>query len=339
MTTIDNYQGEENDIILLSLVRSNKSGSIGFLNKGNRVCVALSRARVGLFIIGNLNQLCQKSSLWKKIKQSLVEMDSTGDSLELKCNVHPEMSCKVQTAKDIAVNSPKGGCTKKCSDPELECGHACPLPCHVIKHEFLNCELRCLKRCNANLHHCRAKCWEKCPPCLAIVKYESPGCGHVKMKKCSDPIDNYCTALCKTPLTCGHKCKSKCHVEDDPNHFNYLCGERCVSNRKCKHIPPHPCDKLCHEECSECLLIVRKKAHCSHSVIIQCSHDMNDHKCQYPCKRHLRCGHKCPLKCSAPCGECRVIILKKFPNCVHSVEVSIFYFFDYLVFRLYYITL
>jgi superfamily I DNA and/or RNA helicase len=46
-STVDRYQGEENDIILLSLVRSNKNNSIGFLKISNRVCVALSRARKG----------------------------------------------------------------------------------------------------------------------------------------------------------------------------------------------------------------------------------------------------------------------------------------------------
>ena len=47
VSTVDNYQGEENDIVLLSLVRSNKNSSIGFLKVSNRVCVALSRARIG----------------------------------------------------------------------------------------------------------------------------------------------------------------------------------------------------------------------------------------------------------------------------------------------------
>lgn len=36
---------EENDIIILSLVRSNEDGNIGFLKTDNRICVAVSRAR------------------------------------------------------------------------------------------------------------------------------------------------------------------------------------------------------------------------------------------------------------------------------------------------------
>lgn len=51
VSSVDGYQGEENKIIILSLVRSNSSGSIGFLKVANRVCVSLSRAQhVGQFL-------------------------------------------------------------------------------------------------------------------------------------------------------------------------------------------------------------------------------------------------------------------------------------------------
>ncbi|KAG0349212.1 hypothetical protein BG004_000867 [Podila humilis] len=45
VSTVDGFQGEENEVILLSLVRSNSNGSIGFLKTSNRVCVGLSRAK------------------------------------------------------------------------------------------------------------------------------------------------------------------------------------------------------------------------------------------------------------------------------------------------------
>jgi len=75
---VDNYQGEESDIILLSLVRSNEEGIIGFLKDENRICVALSRAKYGLYIMGNMDNLYKSSDLWKKIKQTLVDQDSFG---------------------------------------------------------------------------------------------------------------------------------------------------------------------------------------------------------------------------------------------------------------------
>lgn len=67
ITVLDNYQGEESKIILLSLVRSNEDGNIGFLNIPNRVCVALSRAREGFYIMGNMGMLCNKSGVSKRV--------------------------------------------------------------------------------------------------------------------------------------------------------------------------------------------------------------------------------------------------------------------------------
>lgn len=63
VAVLDNYQGEESDIILLSLVRSNDQQKIGFLKTENRVCVALSRARNGFYIMGNMTQLTHESSV------------------------------------------------------------------------------------------------------------------------------------------------------------------------------------------------------------------------------------------------------------------------------------
>ena len=70
ITTIDNYQGEENRIIILSLVRNNDCKSVGFLRTSNRVCVALSRAKHGLFILGNIEMLSASGSLiWRHVQR------------------------------------------------------------------------------------------------------------------------------------------------------------------------------------------------------------------------------------------------------------------------------
>ena len=67
VSTVDAYQGEENDIVLLSLVRSNSQGKLGFTSVDNRVCVALSRARLGFFCACNLPMLSGGSELWEKL--------------------------------------------------------------------------------------------------------------------------------------------------------------------------------------------------------------------------------------------------------------------------------
>jgi len=59
VTTVDKYQGQQNDYILLSLVRTN---TVGHLRDVRRLVVALSRARLGLYIFGRLNifKKCQE---------------------------------------------------------------------------------------------------------------------------------------------------------------------------------------------------------------------------------------------------------------------------------------
>ena len=53
VNTVDGFQGQERDIIVISLVRSNEAGQIGFLRDLRRMNVAITRARMKLFILGN----------------------------------------------------------------------------------------------------------------------------------------------------------------------------------------------------------------------------------------------------------------------------------------------
>ena len=57
ISTVDNYQGDENDIVILSLVRSNKQNNLGFLKASNRICVALSRAKKGILLFGIISKI------------------------------------------------------------------------------------------------------------------------------------------------------------------------------------------------------------------------------------------------------------------------------------------
>lgn len=55
--TVDGFQGQERDVILISLVRANEGGQIGFLNDLRRMNVAITRARMKLMIIGDASTL------------------------------------------------------------------------------------------------------------------------------------------------------------------------------------------------------------------------------------------------------------------------------------------
>lgn len=57
INTVDGFQGQERDVILISLVRANKEGQIGFLNDLRRMNVAITRARMKLIILGDVSTL------------------------------------------------------------------------------------------------------------------------------------------------------------------------------------------------------------------------------------------------------------------------------------------
>lgn len=71
VVTTDSYQGEESKIIILSLVKSSESGDLGFMSDANRICVMLSRAKIGFFIVGNIEMFARKSPIWKKVYEYL----------------------------------------------------------------------------------------------------------------------------------------------------------------------------------------------------------------------------------------------------------------------------
>ena len=71
VNTVDGFQGQERDVIVISLVRSNDEGQIGFLRDLRRMNVAITRARMKLIILGDRNTLCRHPfyrKLWQYVK-------------------------------------------------------------------------------------------------------------------------------------------------------------------------------------------------------------------------------------------------------------------------------
>eukprot|EP00884_Botryococcus_braunii_P010997 jgi/Botrbrau1/1989/Bobra.0052s0031.1 len=165
ISTIDNYQGEEADIVIASLVRSNTDGRIGFLREPERVNVLLSRARDGLIMIGNGTTLTHARNdegrkIWEQLLRMLSENGHIYDGLPVICQRHGRKS-EVPLSKPPLFQKyvPDGGCREACG-ATLPCGHLCPLLCHAFDQDHKN--VRCME-----------------------LKYEYCSKGHLVVRRCS----------------------------------------------------------------------------------------------------------------------------------------------------------
>lgn len=77
VNTVDGFQGQERDVILISLVRSNDEGQIGFLKDLRRMNVAMTRARMKLFILGNKDTMT-KHPFYKKLWEYVKAINNNG---------------------------------------------------------------------------------------------------------------------------------------------------------------------------------------------------------------------------------------------------------------------
>ncbi|KAF9205788.1 hypothetical protein BGZ49_003503 [Haplosporangium sp. Z 27] len=169
VSTVDGFQGEENEIIILSLVRSNDNNSIGFLKTSNRVCVGLSRAKKGMYILGNAKLLMDKSDLWNIIISSLFGADPSqfkiGNRIKLRCVRHPDTISEIGLESDFD-QVQDGGCKRPCGGVFPQCRHPCPFQCHAGDHEEMDCGHPCGRKLNCGIHFCSANCGAICKPCV-----------------------------------------------------------------------------------------------------------------------------------------------------------------------------
>ena len=287
--TIDNYQGEENDIIILSLVRSNDMDKLGFLEFENRVCVALSRARKGLYCFGNFD-LLYKSDIWKKILDDLKNKNQTGDKLPLCCSNHPEFITTI-TRPDDFQKVPEGGCSMQCNAP-LECGHTCSLKCHIkdANHNQYKCKETCLKKCRSCGAPCKLECFMGCQRCEALIEKTIPRCNHTQ--------------------------HIPCYMEPDEFNCRAKCDKTCLRG--------HPCTLTCSEVC-KCMETKAKTLACGHTVTLYCYENYAIPDCTAPCNKTCTTNkqnpHKCTKRCSDICGNCEAMVEVTLPWCGHKQQI------------------
>ncbi|XP_055959515.1 NFX1-type zinc finger-containing protein 1-like [Patella vulgata] len=308
VTPVDNFQGEENDIIILSLVRSNDENKIGFLKIENRICVALSRAKKGLYVIGNFDILQSESSLWKEMTIMLKKSGEIGERLILKCQNHPEdPGIEIGKPGDFQ-KAPAGGCQKLCN-ARLDCGHSCVMSCHPLdlEHEEYQCHKPCPKTCSSN-HPCKRKCYQDCGDCTTRVTKLIPRCGHFEKVSCHmKPEDHKCTQTCMQVLPCGHLCGNQCG-------FRHQCKKMITKTWPCGHKGEVKCEE---KDSAICRLRCDKILACGHQCRGTCSTCLSGRlheSCKEHCTKTLVCAHNCQSYCS----DCPPCVMKCRNKCPHS---------------------
>ncbi|RTE73245.1 hypothetical protein BHE90_012334 [Fusarium euwallaceae] len=171
LSTIDNYQGEECDIVIVSLTRSNASGDIGFLQARERLVVLLSRARNGLIIFGNMDTFMKSrkgGEMWTEYFDALKKNECLFDGVPVFCERHPETSMLLKSPGDFDAMCPDGGCSKPCG-VKLSCGkHICSRRCHRLQdHSQIVCQEQVQRTCDRG-HKTKVPCGDtsgSCKPC------------------------------------------------------------------------------------------------------------------------------------------------------------------------------
>lgn len=337
IATVDNFQGEEAKVVVVSLVRSNDERKCGFLKTSNRINVLLSRAKHGMYIIGNADT-SRPVPMWAEVLSILELSNSIGSSLALCCPRHQETIIKVSLPDDFTRLAPEGGCAMRCSS-RLRCGHSCPNKCHSASlHEVVRCLQRCPRTKEGCEHECPRLCGDLCEPqCQVLLSNIALPCGHISkrlrcyeaqnldkvrcqaqveqvMKYCNHKIqvpchklpldtDYPCSAICRAALNCGHNCThvcKDCKVWTDNRTVEYqhgVCGTPCG---KPYTTCSHNCKVLCHGD-SPCSL-------CTASCEVSCKHSKCSMLCNEPCVPCAEnctwsCPHRgqCLLPCAVPC--------------------------------------
>ncbi|KAL5343605.1 hypothetical protein BJX70DRAFT_407270 [Aspergillus crustosus] len=345
VATVDNFQGEEAKIIVISLVRSNPQNRCGFLSTANRVNVLLSRAQHGMYIFGN-SETSAHVEMWAQVVQMLKDEGNFGQSIGLKCPRHPGKPISVSEPSHFLQLSPEGGCNFRCTK-RLGCGHACESRCHSeMLHNAVLCRQPCTRVRQGCTHPCPELCGSPCPYrflecghltevlqcyqdqdptqvlCGEVVKKTVLSCKHEVFEPCHLKVATTyykCKTLCGVQLPCGHACMRQCyecHKTEVVSHGD--CRQRCGRNYStCVHpCPPcnaacearcnhSRCTRKCFEPCTPCAEQTCMSA-CAHSVCtMPCAAPCNHIPCSRRCEKKLRCGHRCPSVCGEQCPPAR----------------------------------
>jgi hypothetical protein len=358
--TVDRFQGDEADVVIVSLVRSNPQQKCGFLQTSNRINVLLSRARHGMFLLGNASTY-GNVPMWRRVQGLLREEGNLGPALELQCPRHTDTPMLAAEPDDFLRIAPDGGCARPC-DRRLGCGHACTGRCHADQlHQAVRCLEPCPRPKLGCTHACPRPCGDACEEqcsmhlvgvnvllgcghvvkntscwlaqhpdkivCKAHVDKKVPGCGHTVRVECHHDVAApgfRCLATCNAALPCGHDCKKDCHACNVRRTSDGAGDTAAAATATARIVIKATRHGACNIACG------RAYTTCSHACASKCHGTEPCKPCERPCD--VRCSHsRCAKKCCEPCAPCAEASCAS--RCPHSqcsmpyVADTFFFFF------------
>lgn len=333
LSTVDRFQGDEADIVIISLVVDAKSRT-PFVLLQNRMIVLLSRARIGMYIIGNKSYLdsAKDSGHWHTTLSSLQKPAPTSDTTAFlprnTSNNTNEASTTNSTAQCLEYNGPRMGdalpicCPKHrsqqfkltdCSQfskpvcklicySDLKCGHLCDLPCHFAKPD-------------AHRKQCQIPIQSPCPE-------------HQRQYLCYEFVPNFATQYTVEERFRMFQCEVNVVAELQCGHeFQYFCHESRAYLDGTKSWP------LCHKPSLQPFY----HPACKHKWDCTCTQYARAKRspesvplCSIPSTYTPLCGHAVQLKCSdkqrlengQATRRCTTTVDRKLPRCGHDAQVS-----------------
>ncbi|KAK7987144.1 hypothetical protein PG988_002132 [Apiospora saccharicola] len=291
LATVDNFQGEEAKVILVSLVRSNTQRKVGFLRTINRINVLLSRAQHGMYLVGNVDTY-SNVPMWSEVRSQLEAAGRIGSTIELCCPRHPDTAIRCGEPDDFSRFSPEGGCSLACDRRLARCGHKCQAKCHSdTMHEAFLCPQPCPRRHITCNHGCNKLCGEDCGKCMVLMRNILLPCGHfaddIPCYQAQEPSGIICRVMVEKKVpSCKHVVKVPCNADVTDKDFH--CPTKC-------NALLGDCGHNCTGTCGKCRKEEDGKVKMEHQP------------CKVLCKRpRSTCGHICQRRCHAgqPCDPC-----------------------------------
>jgi len=323
LSTVDRFQGDEADVVIASLVIDSNSRT-PFVKLQNRMVVLLSRARLGMFIVGNVGYFENKpAEHWKLTidrlhvpeqddsiprKESQFAGARVGPKLPICCSIHQTMSIKEVLRPD---QLKLGFCQEKCTT-ELSCSHNCGLLCHWPnpKHN-LHCKVElecpCLKHPGKIECHVLMSSLKKITGGGYPFSVNLPLESALKRYRCDKTVD--------VMLPCTHQITLQCCEETDISSEKVpwpICAETAFEPfvyPVCKHTLLCKCNQLQTFQKNPSLVppcdaLVEFIPSCGHNIKIKCylKQQHESGKMSFICPEKVavtlpRCGHKQQVAC------------------------------------------